>query len=95
MATTKKETNVGTEPEKNDVQTPEGAQNGANQTTGTTEQKTEKLGWLKRHWKAVAGAIAAVVTIGGTGVVAYKKGKAKGIMEVPVPDDDGAYGPEE
>lgn len=98
MATTKK-TNVGTGTEtEKDVQTPEPQENnGANQTTGTTEQKTEeKLGWLKKHWKAVTAAVAAVVTIGGTGVVAYKKGKAKGIMEIPVQDDDGgAYNPEE
>lgn len=93
----KKNVNNGTENgEQKDVQKPEGTQeNGANQNAGATEEpKKEKLGWFKQHWKGLTGAVAAILTVGGASVVAYKKGKQAGIMETPM-NDDGSYGPEE
>ena len=41
--------------------------------------------WCKRHWKALAGAGAGAGLLVTSGVVAYKKGKAAGIMSVPMP----------
>lgn len=92
----KKNVNNGTNEGEQNVQKPEGTQeNGANQNAGATEEpKKEKLSWFKQHWKGLTGAVAAILTVGGASVVAYKKGKAAGVTQVPL--DDGSYGgPEE
>lgn len=39
-------------------------------------------GWLKRHWKGVTATIVGAGTAVGSAVVAYKKGKAAGVMSV-------------
>lgn len=51
-------------------------------------QQTEKQGfggWLKKHWKGVTAGAAAILAGGGSAFVAYRKGKAAGIMSVPTP----------
>lgn len=52
------------------------------------EEKQGIKGWLKKHWKGVTGAIAGAVAAGGSAIVAYKKGKAAGIMSVPMPEQE-------
>lgn len=47
-----------------------------------------KQNWLKKHWKGVTAGAAAVVTAVGSAFVAYKKGKAAGIMSVPTPPQE-------
>ncbi len=52
---------------------------------------TEKKGfgtWLKAHWKGVTAAVTGAGAAVASAVVAYKKGKAAGIMSVPAPQQD-------
>lgn len=59
------------------------------QTAPVAEQPKKGFGaWLKQHWKGVVGAVAGTGAVIGSGVVAYKKGKAAGIMSVPVPQQE-------
>lgn len=55
--------------------------------------------WCKRNWKKLAAGATALLAAGGSAVVAYKKGKAAGIMSVPVPQqqeqDDYSLNPNE
>ena len=51
----------------------------------TTEEKGGFGAWCKRNWKKLAAGATGLLAIGGSAVVAYKKGKAAGIMSVPVP----------
>ena len=53
-----------------------------------TEQKNGFGKWLKKHWKAVVGGVTGALAVGGSAVVAYKKGKAAGINSVPLPDQE-------
>ena len=39
--------------------------------------------WFKRHWKGVVGGVSAIAATAASAVVAYKKGKAAGIMAAP------------
>lgn len=57
------------------------------QTNPPTQTVTEppKPNWFKRHWKGVTAGAVGVVTAVGSAFVAYKKGKAAGIMSVPQP----------
>ena len=43
---------------------------------------------LKKHWKGVTATIVGVGTAAGSAVVAYRKGKAAGIMSVPQQEAD-------
>lgn len=47
--------------------------------------------WLKRHWKGVVAAVTGAAAVGGSAVVAYKKGKAAGIMSVPQQQETEDY----
>ena len=63
---------------------------------GTTEEKKGFKAWLKKHWKGAAAGLAGALALGGSAVVAYKKGKAAGIMSVPVePTEDYSLNPNE
>lgn len=75
-------------PEAQGAQVPpqEPVQQAANPAQQTAEPP--KQNWFKKHWKGVAGSAAAVVTVLGTGFVAWKKGKAAGIMSVPTPPQE-------
>ena len=56
------------------------------QTAAPAEQQKGGFGaWLKKHWKGVAAGVSALGAIGGSAVVAYKRGKAAGVASVPVP----------
>lgn len=50
-------------------------------------------GWWKRNWKKVTGAAAAVVTVVGSALVAYNKGKADATP--PVQNQPQGYDPAE
>lgn len=53
--------------------------------------QTEKEGigaWFKRHWKGVVGAVTGALAVGGSAVVAYKKGKQAGFNSMPQQQDD-------
>lgn len=66
------------------------------QQTVPVEQKQGFGGWLKQHWKGAVAAVTGVLAVGGSAIVAYKKGKAAGIMSVPMPpqqDDDYSLNP--
>ena len=52
------------------------------------EEKKGLGGWLKKHWKGVTATIVGVGTAAGSAVVAYRKGKAAGIMSVPQQEAD-------
>ena len=54
------------------------------QTQEEPKKKGGIVGWLKSHWKGVTAAAVGIGTAVTTSVVAYKKGKAAGIMSVPV-----------
>ena len=59
------------------------------QQAAPVEQPKQGFGtWFKKHWKAVVGTVAGAGAVVGSGVVAYKKGKAAGIMSVPVPQQE-------
>jgi len=51
-------------------------------------EETGFKAWLKKHKKGVIATVVGAVTAGGSAFVAYKKGKAAGIMSVPVPEND-------
>lgn len=55
------------------------------QVAAQPEQKTGLGGWLKKHWKGVTAAITGGGAAVASAVIAYKKGKAAGIMSVPAP----------
>lgn len=55
------------------------------------EQKEGVGAWLKRHWKGVVAGIVGTGATVGSAVIAYKKGKAAGIMSVPAPNQDEDY----
>ncbi len=52
------------------------------QTQEEPKNKGGIVGWLKSHWKGVTAAAVGIGTAVTTS--AYKKGKAAGIMSVPV-----------
>ena len=51
-------------------------------------QKQGFGGWLKQHWKGAVAVLTGAAAVGGSAVVAYKRGKAAGIMSVPVPQQE-------
>lgn len=55
------------------------------QVAAQPEQKTGFGGWLKKHWKGVTAAITGGGAAVASAVIAYKKGKAAGIMAAPAP----------
>lgn len=58
------------------------------------QQEPEQKGfgkWLKRNWKKIAVAASGAAAIGGSAVVAYKRGKAAGIQSVPYPTEPEDY----
>ena len=55
------------------------------QPTVVPEQKQGIGTWCKQHWKGLVASVTGVLAIGGTAVAAYKRGKAVGIMSVPMP----------
>ena len=86
MANGSQKANENVNVENNQVQqTPEQPQN------VQQPAETEKHGfgaWCKRNWKKLVAGATGVLAIGGSAVVAYKKGKAAGIMSVPVPQQN-------
>ena len=56
-----------------------------NQQPAETEEKGGFGAFCKRNWKKIVAGVTGALAIGGSAVVAYKKGKAAGIMSVPVP----------
>ena len=60
-------------------------------------QQSEGVGnWLKRHWKGLTAGVAGVAATVTSAIVAYKKGKAAGVMSVPVqPQEDYSLNPNE
>ena len=44
--------------------------------------------WIKKHKKGVIATVTGAVAAAGSAFVAYKKGKAAGIMSVPAPEQD-------
>lgn len=79
-------------------ETPVNAEPAPQQPATTEEQKTGFGGWLKKHWKGVVGGVTATAAAVGSAVVAYKKGKAAGVMSVPVQQtetDDYSLNPNE
>jgi len=63
------------------------------QVSANAEEQGGLKNWVKKHKKGVIGAIVGTVTAGVSGFVAYKKGKAAGIMSVPVPEQDYSLDP--
>lgn len=63
-------------------------QNVEQKTEQQTEQKAGFGAWCKRHWKGLVAGVTGALAVGGSAVVAYKKGKAAGIMSVPVPEQE-------
>ena len=59
-----------------------------NQQPAETEEKGFGA-FCKRNWKKIVAGVTGALAIGGSAVVAYKKGKAAGIMSVPVPQQSG------
>ena len=88
MSNQKKTTGEGEQNQGANVQQPENGQQ-------AVEQQTEKKGgigaWFKQHWKGVVAGVTGALAVGGSAVVAYKKGKAAGIMSVPVPEQQEDY----
>ena len=41
--------------------------------------------FCKKHWKGLVAGVTGIVGTAASAVVAYKRGKAAGIMSVPVP----------
>lgn len=70
------------------VQQQEPVQQQAVQQQVQTEEKKGFGGWLKKHWKGVTATIIGAGTAVGSAVVAYKKGKAAGVMSVPQQEAD-------
>lgn len=73
-------------------------QNGQQQTTETTEQKGGFGAWCKRHWKGLVAGVTGALAVGGSAVVAYKKGKQAGVASVPpqmVEPEDYSLNPNE
>ena len=60
------------------------------QQTETTEKKNFG-GWLKQHWKGVVAGVTGALALGGSAVMAYRKGKAAGINMTPVPQEQDDY----
>lgn len=58
------------------------------QQAAPVEEKGGFKKWLKDHKKGVIATVIGAFTAGGSAFVAYKKGKAAGIMSVPVPEQD-------
>jgi hypothetical protein len=60
------------------------------QAAAPAQQQVEppKPNWFKRHWKGVTAGAVGLVTAVGSAFVAYKKGKAAGIMSVPTPPQE-------
>ena len=78
------------------VQQQEPVQQQAVQQQVVTEEKKGFGGWLKKHWKGVTATIIGAGTAVGSAVVAYKKGKAAGVMSVPQQEaDDYSLNPNE
>lgn len=85
MANGNQKANENVNVENNQVQqTPEQPQN-VQQPAVTEEEKKGFGAFCKRNWKKIVAGVTGVLAIGGSAVVAYKKGKAAGIMSVPVP----------
>ena len=53
-----------------------------------SEEKTGLKSWLKRHWRGVTAGIIGTGIIGGSAVLAYKKGKKTGMSYVPLPTEE-------
>ena len=84
MANGNQKANENVNVENNQVQqTPEQPQNV--QQPAVTEEKGGFGAFCKRNWKKIVAGVTGALAIGGSAVVAYKKGKAAGIMSVPVP----------
>jgi len=67
------------------------------QQNAVPEQKKGFGGWLKEHWKGATAAVIAVGTAVGTGIAAYRKGKAAGAAaaSMPVEQEDYSLNPNE
>ena len=92
MAKNEVGTNVKTENQEmtqnnNNVQQPE-TPPVAQQPAVATEQKGGFGSWCKAHWKGITAGVLGALGIGGSAVVAYRKGKAAGIASVPVTDGE-------
>lgn len=93
--------NVGTEQVQQQVATPVQAEPQTVQTEATVQQVEQKGfgNWLKKHKKGVIAAVTGFTATVGSAFVAYKKGKAAGIMSVPAPqgqpEEDYSLNPNE
>ena len=63
------------------------------QTAPQTEEKKGGFGaFVKQHWKGLVATVTGALAIGGSAVVAYKKGKAAGMNYCPPPTETEDYG---
>lgn len=61
------------------------------QTAVATEEKKGFGAFCKAHWKGITAGVLGALGIGGSAIVAYKKGKAAGIASVPLPNEEDDY----
>lgn len=60
------------------------------QEAKNVETKQSVKGWLKEHWKGVAGSVAGLGAAAVSAVIAYKKGKEANVLPT-VPESECDY----
>ena len=95
--------NQKTEQNQNNKGTEQEAQQQAQQTQqeapvvaqqqAQEQQKSGFGNWMKRHWKGVVGTVTGALAVGGSAIVAYKKGKAAGAVMQTQQEDDNSLNP--
>ena len=87
--------NVGTQEQEQQVQqqnnAPEQPAPVAQATVQVVEQKNGFGAWLKKHWKGLTAGVLGPGGLVTSAFVAYKKGKAAGMAQTPMPVEQEDY----